>query len=318
MMPQGVHCENRQDLHNCCMTRNNATLQDYLAVLALARGGSFRAAAEDLGLSPSALSRQIAALEDRLEARLFDRDTRNVSLTRSGEVFARIAERMVHTAQDAQAEFDAHLSARHGHLTIAGLPSVTTALLPRILRSFSAAHPDIDLRIIDALSGSVIEAVETGRADLGFAAGTVSARSRLSFLPLMDDAFVAIGAPDGPLAEDRAYDWAELVRMPFIAMAQGTSVRELLDGACLRLGQPLSPRFEVAHLATAGALVAEGLGVSALPELTLPVLRTDRLIRRPIRDFGAKRRIGLVRRTGRSLTPAAQAFLTHVTRETTG
>ena len=106
--------------------------------------------------------------------------------------------------------------------------------------------------------------------------------------------------------------------MPFIAMAQGTSVRELLDGACLRLGQPLSPRFEVAHLATAGALVAEGLGVSALPELTLPVLRTDRLIRRPIRDFGAKRRIGLVRRTGRSLTPAAQAFLTHVTRETTG
>jgi DNA-binding transcriptional LysR family regulator len=181
--------------------------------------------------------------------------------------------------------------------------------LPRILRRFTARYPDIDLKIIDALSDSVIEVIETGRAEIGFTAGTISTRSRLAFQPVMDDAFVAIGAPDGPLQEDRTYDWMELVEMPFIAMAQGTSVRELLDSACLRLNRPLSPRFEVAHLATAGALVAEGLGITALPELTLPVLPTERLVQRPIRGFGARRRIGLVRQTGRSLSPAANAFL---------
>ncbi|TYC64158.1 LysR family transcriptional regulator [Rhodobacterales bacterium] len=307
-----VRCGNCCFLHNCCMKRNNVSLADYLAVLVLVEAPSFRAAAEELGLSPSALSRQISLLEKRLDARLFDRDTRNVTPTDSGRSFARVAERILNTERDGIAEFEAHLSATNGYLTIAGLPSVTAGLLPGLLKTFAARHPAIDLRILDALSGSVLEAVESGNADIGFTAGTVSTRSRLAFQPLFDDDFVAVGAPDGPLGQDRTYSWDEITRMPFIAMAEGTSVRELLDGACLRIGTSLSPRFEVSHLATAGALVAEGLGITALPRLTLPVLRMETLITRPIADFGARRRIGLVRRSGRSLSPAASAFLEHV------
>ena len=296
------------------MSRNTPSLVEFRMILTLVESGSFRVASESLGMSPSALSRQVAALESRLGSRLFDRDTRNVRPTVSGQALARLARRMLNTASDVMAEFDAHLSASHGRLTIAGLPSVTAGLLPGLLASFSAKHPDIDLRIIDALSDSVAEAVETGRADIGFTAGTISARLRLAFQPLMDDVFVAVGAPEGPLAETRPYAMAELLAMPFIAMESGTSVRELVDGACLRGGRPLAPRFEVAHLATAGALVAEGLGISILPTLTLPVLPMERLVQRPIRDFGAKRRIGLVRQSGRSLSPSALAFLDHVRR----
>ncbi|MGR3494903.1 LysR family transcriptional regulator [Citreimonas sp.] len=290
------------------MDHNTLSLSDVRAAATVLQTRSFRTAAGLLGQSPSALSRQISGLEERLGVRLFDRDTRNVRPTASGEAFGRIAQRMLNAVENGMAEFDAHVSARQGRLVIAGLPSVTAGLLPRLIKDFSAAHPGIDLRILDALSGSVLEAVESGAADLGFAAGTVSTRSRLDFLPLMDDEFVAIGHPDGPLADDRAYAWAEIVAMPFIAMAEGTSVRELLDGACLRIGTSLSPRFEVSHLATSGALVSAGLGVTSLPTLTLPVLDMGRLIQRPISDFGAKRRIGLVRRTGKTLSPAAQAF----------
>lgn len=263
---------------------------------------------------PSAFSRQIAALETRLGRRLFDRDTRNVTPTASGLAFARLAERMINTSTDVMAELEAHLSASNGRLTIAGLPSVTAGLLPDLLASFSLAHPDIDLRIIDALSGSVVEAIETGRADIGFTAGTVSARMRLTFHPLMDDTFVAVGAPGGPLEQDRIYDMAELVEMPLIAMERGTSVRELFDGACQRIDRVVSPRFEVAHLATAGALVVVNLGIILLPTLTLPVLPMERLVRRGISDFGARRRIGLVHQPGRSLSPTASAFLAHVRR----
>lgn len=300
------------------MEHNNVTLADYEAVIALLDTGSFRAASEVLHLSPSALSRQIAGLEARLGTRLFDRDTRNLAATAAGEVFGRVARRMLYSAEDGMAEFEAFVSSRQGRLTIAGLPSVTAGLLPGLIGTFSEAHPGIDLRILDALSGSVLEAVESGVADLGFTAGTVSARSRLDFQPLLDDKFVAIGHPAGPLAEERAYAWHELIDMPFIAMAEGTSVRELLDAACLRLGTTLSPRFEVAHLATAGALVAAGLGVTALPTLTLPVLNMGNLIERPITDFGALRRIGLVRRTGRTLSPAANAFVELVKRSPSG
>lgn len=291
--------------------RNTPSLTDYRIVLTLRDHQSFRAAAEDLGMSPSALSRQLAALEAGLGVRLFDRDTRNVSPTASGLTFAQLAERMLNTAEHVMEEFDSHLSANRGRLTIAGLPSVTVGLLPPLLKSFADQHADVDLRIMDALSESVVEAVAAGRADIGFAAGTITARDRLAFHPLLDDSFVAVGAPVGPLTQDRSYGMAELIAMPIIAMENGTSVRELLDGACQRHGLALSPRFEVAHLATAGALVAEGLGVSILPTLTLPVLPMERLIERPVHDFGARRRIGLVHQQGRSLSPTAKAFLDH-------
>lgn len=291
--------------------RNNPSLTDYRVVLTLREHKSFRLAAEVMGMSPSALSRQLAALEADLGVRLFDRDTRNVSPTASGVTFAQLAERMLNTAENVMDEFDAHLSASRGRLAIAGLPSVTVGLLPGLLKSFAEQHTGIDLRIMDALSESVVEAVVAGRADIGFTAGTVAARDRLSFHPLLDDSFVAVGAPSGPLKEDRSYGMAELITMPIIAMEVGTSVRELLDGACQRHGLALSPRFEVAHLATAGALVAEGLGISILPTLTLPVLPMERLIQRPLHDFGVKRRIGLVHQPGRSLSPTGKAFLEH-------
>lgn len=256
-------------------------LTDCRAVLALSRARSLRLASEQLGLSPSALSRQVTGLETRIGARPFDRDTRNDSPT-EGCAFAELAERLVNTAEGGAADFTAFLEARRGRLTISGLPSVTAGLLPALLERFATAHPGVDLRILDALSDTVVASVARGEADLGFTAGTIGTRDQLSFQALLDDQFVAVGRPGGLLAEDRPYTLAELVRMPFIAMARGTSVRELLDGACARIGAQVDPRFEVSHLATAGALVAQGLGVSALPRLTLPVIGSRDLLIRPL------------------------------------
>ena len=310
MLRYGTKC------NNGCVRRNCPGLDDYRAVLLVLGSGSFRAAAEALGVSPSALSRQIAALERVVGARLFDRHTRRVAATPQGLAFARVARRTVNTADAGVDEFEAFLAMRRGRLAIAALPSVGAGLLPPLLERFTAEHPDVDLEILDALSEGVLHAVEMGEADIGFAAGTPSARSRLSFHPLLDDEFVALGTPDGPLAEDRAYAWEETMAMPFVAMAVGTSVRELVDAACTRVGRPLEPRFEVSHLATAGALVSQGLGVTALPALTLPMLHGDPLVRRPLADFGAVRRIGLAWRSGHTLSPAAQAFIDLVRHET--
>ncbi|HEV7436344.1 MAG TPA: LysR family transcriptional regulator [Pseudorhizobium sp.] len=294
------------------MKRNNIRLADFRLVWLLAQKGSLRAVSEDLGLSTSAVSRQLSLLEEQLEARLFDRDTRNLSLTSSGQTFAKLAERMLNAAEDVMTEFDAHLSARRGTLTIAGLPSITAGVLPKLLRGFAGKFPEIDLRIIDALSAAVLDAVENGNADIGFTAGVISDRRHLAFQPLLDDEFVAVGALEGPLAQDRVYEWEEVMMMPFIAMAKGTSVRELTDAACQRLGYILMPRFEVSHLATAGALVTEGLGVTVLPRLTLAVLKMERLVQRRLHGMGERRHIGLVRRAGSSPSPNVAAFLSYL------
>ncbi|MBN9671501.1 LysR family transcriptional regulator [Roseibium aggregatum] len=291
------------------MERNKFDLNDLRVFCALASGSGFRAVAEDIGLSASALSRQIARMEERLGTRLFNRDTRNVSLTPQGETLLRLAERVLNTAANAGAEFDAYLAAHRGRLTIAGLPSVTAGLLPSVVARFLSEHPDIDVQINDALSDQVIRSVEQGEADLGFTAGAVETSDRISFRHLLSDRFVAVGAAGGALSEPRSYTWEELVRQPFVAMARGTSVRDLIEAACSQQNLLFRPRFEVAHLATAGAFVSQGLGVTALPVLTLPVLRTGSLIYRRLSAPEMVRQIGVIWRAGHVLSPAATAFL---------
>jgi|TARA_R110001583_G_scaffold195426_2_gene373167 LysR family carnitine catabolism transcriptional activator len=291
------------------MKRINVDIDDMRAFRALVETGSFRTAAEDIGVSPSALSRQITRLESRVGSRLFDRDTRNVALTPQGQVFLRLAERILNTTENALVEFKAYQAARRGRLTIAGLPSVTAGLLPKLVQQFLDAHPDVDVQINDVLSNGIIREVELGEADLGFTAGAVEVSERLSFQKLLTDRFVAVGAPGGPLDERRTYGWHELVCLPFVAMAKGTSVRTLTDAACAQQGLLFRPRFEVSHLATAGAFVSQGLGVTALPALTLPVLGREPLIFRPLGQPELLRDIGLIWRSGRTLSPAAVAFL---------
>ncbi|MCB9960099.1 MAG: LysR family transcriptional regulator [Rhodospirillaceae bacterium] len=291
------------------MKRINPDLNSLRAFVMLANAGGFRPAAEALGLSGPALSRQIARLEERLGTRLFDRDTRNLHLTPSGQELLTIAGRLLHEAGKAVEEFEAFLAARRGRVSVAGLPSITAGLLPPLIAQFVAGRPNLDVRVLDALSDRVAAAVLDGSADFGLTAGASDAAGRLAFRRLLDDPFYAVAAPGGPLDDLDEVGWQDLVSLPFIAMAQGTSVRALTDAALVQIGAAFEPRFEVSHLATAGALVAEGLGVSALPGLTLPVIGGASLVVRPLKAPEVTRRIGLVFLAGRTLSPAAQDLI---------
>ena len=290
------------------MKRINVGLAELQAFACLAEVRSFRAAAEQLGLTGSAVSRAIARIEDRLGARLFDRDTRNVTLTPQGLALQQLTRRILAEAQSALTEFDAYLSARSGRVTLAGLPSIAASFLPGLIARFAASHPEVEVAIIDDLSDGVIRAVLDGQADLGFTAGAVDGGGRLSFRPLLTDEFVAVGSEGGPLDGAPSWRWQDFADAPFVAMTPGSSVRALTDAAFAQAGSPVRPRFEVAHLVTAGALVAAGLGLAALPGLTLPVLGRGPFVTRDLAEPRMVRRIGVVQATGRTLSPAARAF----------
>ena len=155
------------------MKRINVDLAELQAFASLAELRSFRAAADELGLTGSAVSRAIARIEDRLGARLFDRDTRNVALTPQGAALQQLTQRILTEAEAALTEFQAYLSARRGRVTLAGLPSITASLLPGLITRFLASHPEVEVSIVDALSDGVVDAVLEGRADFGFTAGAV-------------------------------------------------------------------------------------------------------------------------------------------------
>jgi DNA-binding transcriptional LysR family regulator len=276
--------------------------------LAVVEERSFTRAADRLAVSQPALSRTIRLMEDIIGARLFDRDTRNVSLTPVGRELTTLARRVVSEIDGIAGELARFVEGRRGRVTVAALPSVAAALLPQAIVAFSTASPEVDIRIRDGLSERVLAAVETGEADFGL---TVQSQpnGNLKHTPLCSDEFGLVCRNEDPLLQATELTWAVFKDRPFIAMASDSSVRRATDAAFLQAGIQATSLFECSSLSTTGHLIAQGMGISALPRLTLPLIGVANLAWRRLEAPLIVRMIGIVVRSDRTLSPAAIKFL---------
>ncbi len=291
-----------------------ATPHQLACFLAVADTNSFSEAARRLGLSQPALSRTVRLLEEALGARLFDRDTRNVALTPVGAELQPIAERLQAEFGGAFGELARFVSGGRGRVTVAALPSIAAVLLPSVVAAFAAERPDVDVLIEDGLSGSVLDAVAEGRAEIGLTVQP-SPSAQLDYRPLLSDAFGLVCRDDDGLAACDAQPWSAFAGRPFVAMAPASSVRRMTDSVFLQAGLAIRPLFQCAFLGTTGRLVAAGLGLTALPRLTLPLAAADGLAWRPLTRPATRRQMGIVTRANRSLSPAGAALLALVEAE---
>lgn len=268
--------------------------------LEVARSGSFVQTAQVAGLTQPSVSRAIARIEERLGARLFDRSSRSVVLTPQGEAFLPIARRIVHDLTTSLDEVSQHLAGEVGHVTVAALPSAAAVLLPPAIGALREAVPLATVQIVDSYLGNVARAVADGEADFGIAVPP-DPTLPLDFELLSEERFLAL-LPQND--RRKAVTWADLRAGPFIAMRRMTSVRHLTDAAFGTNIPP--PAFEASHPATAGALVAAGLGISALPEMTMHLIATTGIRALPLTDPEVIRPIGLLFRRNRTLSPLAK------------
>ena len=111
---------------------SSISLRHMRVFAAVADHGSFSAAADVLGLTPPALTSTIRQFEDATGAALFDRTTRQVTLTQTGERFLPIARRLLADFEEALGDLDALSKGVGGKITIAAAPSVLTRILPAV------------------------------------------------------------------------------------------------------------------------------------------------------------------------------------------
>jgi len=278
------------------------------AFLALADQCNFTRAAQSCHLSQPAFSALIRGLEESLGTRLFDRDTRSVQLTPEGRLFEGSARRLLDDMGGAIKDLADHVERRKGRVRVAALPSLAAGWLPTILAEFQQAWPGIALELHDALSDACIAQLRGGQADFALAsseAGTASASDLLA-RKLCSDRFHLVCRADHPLATEPRLTMKKLAPWPFIQMARNSSVRQSLDAALHPLR--LNATFEVEHLATVMGLVEAGLGISAVPALTLFHFRREALVTRPLPLPALKRTVYLVRRREGSLSVAARTL----------
>lgn len=284
----------------------NWSLRDVEVFLALAETLSFRRTAERVHLSQPAVSGVLARLEESLGAPLFERSTRSVRLTEAGEAFLAPVRTLRSQALAASSSVRDVVELRHGRVRIAVLPSLAATVVPKVLAQFAARHPGVRLDVLDTLSVASFELVRAGQADFALTAEN-PAYSDLSYAPLASDPFVLLMPAAHALAKGKtALRWDEVADLPHISMPAPTSVRQYADAALLKISRRFEPRYEVEHLATINAMVAAGLGVSALPALAALVARGPKVVQRRLVAPEMRRPIGVVSLKGRTMSIAAR------------
>ena len=141
------------------MLRIKFDLAELQAFVVTAEKASFRLAAEALCLSAPALSRRVERLEEAVGVRLLERTTRRVELTQLGQEFLREARQALVGLDEAVQRLDDHVRLRSGRVTIACVPSVANHLLPRVLKAFADAQPEVQVHVIDENATEVLAAL---------------------------------------------------------------------------------------------------------------------------------------------------------------
>jgi LysR family carnitine catabolism transcriptional activator len=275
----------------------------------VAHAGSFSEAARVMNTSQPALSRSIRVLEEELGVRLFDRDTRNMRLTASGATLLPIVERLTSDYDLALTEVQESFSGKRGRVVVGTLPTVAASHLPRIIAAFQPHYPLVEVIIRDNLSGSLYQQMIERQIDVAVTTPPQDSENFV-FQPLFDDPCVLVCQAGDELDRPEPIDWTIFGERPFIAMAPRSSVRLLTDAGLAKADVIAQPLFECSQLATVGALIAQGLGITALPLSTVAFMQQSGITSRPLAPPLIERSIGISHLKQRSLSPAVLAFMT--------
>ena len=279
-----------------------ADLQSFAAVAEL---GNFRKAAELLHISQPAFSRRIDKLESALGVRLLDRNTRRVELTAVGRDFFRKVRQLLSDLDTTLLGIQEIAATRMGQVTIACVPSAAYYFLPQVVHDYHALFPNIRVKILDSGANDVLAAVSRGEADFGLNF-IGSSEADLEFQTVMEEAFVAACRRDHPLASRRSVTWSDLGDHDFMTVSKTSGNRLLMDLALAGVQSRPQCIYETQHVMTLLGMVEAGLGVAAVPRLAMPGPDHPTLVSVPLKEPVITRKLGLIQRRGRTLSPAAQ------------
>jgi DNA-binding transcriptional LysR family regulator len=273
-----------------------------------ARQGSLTAAAERMGLTPSAISLLLRQLETEMGLRLLDRTTRRLQLTEAGRDVLEGAERVLQERSRLLAGVQGLMARQSGQLVIAASAAIAAVMLPGMMCAFTERHPGIRLVLRDVSPDRVVPMVEEGIAEIGLGTvGEVPIGIRTE--TLLSDQISAICRRDAPLAARQRLSWTEALGEPCISVVPGDPIRTLIDETLAARGRSLEPAWEVSFFATALSLTAAGFGIALLPGYLVAQSPAMGLMAVPLEEPRVRRDVALVSRAGRSLSPAASAFM---------
>lgn len=281
-------------------------LMHWRLVVAVADHGNITRAAERVGMTQSGASQALALMEQTLGVQLFSRESRQTLPTAIGLPVIEQARVMLGALQTIRQSVDSVRPMLRGTIRLASFPMVLASFLPPLLRQFNRLYPGIEVVALEVSDDEVETLLAAGLVDVGVVLNPAPERNAG---PLGRDEWVAVVPTGHPLAlrgTEQGVTLQELTALPFVLATGGcsTNARSLAAEACLQLQDV---RVEVREWSSAFTLVRENLGVTLVPEMTLPVDRQG--LRVIALQPPVERVFSLVLPAGQTASAAVQALL---------
>lgn len=285
-------------------------------LVAVAREQSFSRAAQALHRTQPAVSQAIRRLESEIGEPLFDRSSKDGTLTAAGRVLHDFGQQMLNLRQSAQAAVKELKDLQRGKLALGANEYTVMYLLP-VIPVFRARHPHIKIEVKRSLASRIPAEILGRDVEIGIVSYKPS-DATIASVSVMTDELALIVSPEHPLAKRDTVSVRELGAESFIAHNVASPYREKVVRTFEKYRTPLNISMEMPTLEAIKRLVEQGMGVALVPRLTArPEIARQKVVALTVREMRLERSIYLIYRKGANLSHAARAFL-RVARESRG
>lgn len=249
---------------------------------------SFTRAAEATSLSQPALSRSIARLEEELGQPLFERQTRQISLTDAGKLLQIRAQQILALLDNTKAEICD--DGETGTVRIAAIPTIAPFMLPTLLRDFADSYPKASVIVLEDTTDNLLKKLSEGVVDVAVLALPLSAKY-LEIEELFEEELLLVLSATHPLSSKKQIRLADIEPLPFVLLSEAHCLTDNIVSFCRQKAfHPMSVE-STSQLATVQELVSLNHGISLIPEMARAIDDCDRRVYRSLTGTTPTRKI---------------------------
>lgn len=269
-------------------------------------------AAEHLHVAQSAVSRQIANLEEELGTALFERVGRNVKLTPIGKIFLEHAITALNAIDYAVKQVEEYLDPQRGSIKIGFPTSLASYVLPTVISAFKKEYPDVSFHLRQGSYRYLIEAVKNRELNLAFLGPVPRKDESINSMILFNENICALLPANHRLAKRDKIHLDELRNDNFVLFPEGYILHKVVVDACKSAGFLPKVTSEGEDMDALKGMVAAGIGVTLLPESSFYDSTPRLTIKMKIDDPNITRNVGIIYPSNRELAPSEQVFIKFV------
>jgi len=275
----------------------------------LVESESFSRAAKLNGITQSAVSQQLRAMEKHFSILIVDRSQKQFRLTREGQKLYKSAKEILYLYDKLNSELQEMKKVISGTIHISTVYSIGLHELPPYVKAFMAKYPEVNIRVEYRRANMVYEDILSNSIDLGLIAYPQK-HKQLEVLPFHDDILVLVVSPDHELAKRKNVEIAELAGQKFIGFEPDIPTRKATDQIFKEADIEADPVMEFDNVETVKRAVEINAGIAILPQTTVVREEAQGLLKViKFKNKTYKRPLALIHRKGRVLTPAMKKLI---------